>query len=109
MKFRKLRIAWSVSWGLSCVLLVVLWVRSHFVIEGVGRASQTPIETSGFIFMSDNGTLCFISHTAATTSRIAKLQGFNDGWVYRKWPRKIATVKTFDWDRNEEGFIFRFP
>src|SRR3954447_22406762 len=59
-KFRKLRIAWSVSWGLSCVLLVVLWVRSHFVIEGVGRASQTPIETSGFIFMSDNGTSCLL-------------------------------------------------
>jgi len=29
MKFRKLRIAWSVAWGISCVLLVVLWVRSY--------------------------------------------------------------------------------
>src|SRR3954471_23472340 len=29
MRFRKLRIAWSVVWGLACVLLVVLWVRSH--------------------------------------------------------------------------------
>jgi hypothetical protein len=28
MKHRKLRIAWSVAWGLIAVLLVVLWVRS---------------------------------------------------------------------------------
>ena len=29
MKFRKLRIAWSVFWGLAGVLLLVLWVRSY--------------------------------------------------------------------------------
>src|SRR6185295_9642087 len=29
MKFRKLRIAWSVFWGLACVLVIVLWVRSY--------------------------------------------------------------------------------
>jgi hypothetical protein len=30
MKHRKLRIAWSVAWGLLAVLLVVLWVRSYW-------------------------------------------------------------------------------
>jgi hypothetical protein len=30
MKFRKLRIAWSVVCGIACVLLVVLWVRSYW-------------------------------------------------------------------------------
>jgi hypothetical protein len=30
MRFRKLRVAWSVFWGLACVLLVVLWVRSYW-------------------------------------------------------------------------------
>src|SRR3954447_25691147 len=29
MKSRNLRIAWSVVWGMACVLLVVLWVRSY--------------------------------------------------------------------------------
>src|SRR5262245_16243948 len=28
MRFRKLRIAWSVVWGIAAVLLIVLWVRS---------------------------------------------------------------------------------
>jgi hypothetical protein len=30
MKFRKLRIAWSVFWGVACILLIVLWVRSYY-------------------------------------------------------------------------------
>jgi hypothetical protein len=30
LRFRKLRIAWSVGWGIACVLLIVLWVRSYW-------------------------------------------------------------------------------
>ena len=33
LKFRKLRIAWSVCCGLVCVLLIVLWVRSYWCVE----------------------------------------------------------------------------
>jgi hypothetical protein len=29
MRFRKLRIAWSVVWGIACVLLIVSWARSY--------------------------------------------------------------------------------
>jgi hypothetical protein len=29
MRFRKLRIAWSLFWGIACVLLIALWVRSY--------------------------------------------------------------------------------
>jgi len=34
MRFRKLRIAWSVGCGIVCVLLIVLWVRSYWWSEG---------------------------------------------------------------------------
>ena len=42
MRFRKLRIAWSVFWGLAAVLLVVLWVRSrnHFDDTGWAMSAQ---------------------------------------------------------------------
>jgi len=30
MRFRKLRIAWSVVCGIACALLIVLWVRSYW-------------------------------------------------------------------------------
>jgi hypothetical protein len=33
MRFRKLRIAWSVAWGIAAVLLCVLWARSLSRIE----------------------------------------------------------------------------
>src|SRR2546423_1121564 len=31
MRFRKLRIAWSVVCGIACVLLIALWLRSYYV------------------------------------------------------------------------------
>jgi hypothetical protein len=37
MRFRKLRIAWSVGCGIACVLLLVLWVRSYWVWDGVTK------------------------------------------------------------------------
>jgi hypothetical protein len=33
MRFRKLRIAWSVAWAVACVLLIVLWVWSYTALE----------------------------------------------------------------------------
>ena len=30
MRFRKLRIAWSVICSIACVLLIALWVRSYW-------------------------------------------------------------------------------
>jgi hypothetical protein len=35
MKRRSLRIAWSVAWGLVAVLLVALWVRSYWKLDGI--------------------------------------------------------------------------
>src|SRR5436305_1251070 len=40
MKFRKLRIAWSIFWGLACVLLVVACVRSDSVLLAADTASH---------------------------------------------------------------------
>src|SRR4051795_6039764 len=36
MRFRKLRIAWSVVWCLACVLLIALWVRSYRRADSLG-------------------------------------------------------------------------
>jgi hypothetical protein len=38
MKYRKLRIAWSVAWGALCLLVVAMWVRSFTYSEGAGIA-----------------------------------------------------------------------
>jgi hypothetical protein len=39
MKFRKLRLAWSVFCGIACVLLIALWVRSYFAHDALGCVS----------------------------------------------------------------------
>jgi hypothetical protein len=36
MRFRKLRIAWSVGWGVAAGLLIVLWVRSLVLNDYLG-------------------------------------------------------------------------
>src|SRR5262245_56025171 len=38
MRFRKLRFAWSVVWGVVAVLLIVLWVRSYSRYEEINAA-----------------------------------------------------------------------
>ena len=35
MRYRKLRIAWSVFWGVAAVLIIVLWVRSYWCWDAV--------------------------------------------------------------------------
>jgi hypothetical protein len=44
MKYRKLRIAWSVVWGTIAVLLFVLWVRSYYHVDLMDRV-RGPIWT----------------------------------------------------------------
>src|SRR5262245_54822270 len=44
MKYRKLRIAWSVVWGVVAVLLVVFWVRSYWHADQIyGHTARTKV------------------------------------------------------------------
>src|SRR3954454_1795746 len=52
MRFRKLRIAWSVGCAVACVLLIMLWVRSYWWCDDI----IGPIDSSrSFCVWSDNG------------------------------------------------------
>jgi hypothetical protein len=42
MKYRKLRVAWSVGWGILCVLLIVLWVRSYWRMDSAWLHFSNP-------------------------------------------------------------------
>jgi hypothetical protein len=54
MRYRKLRIAWSVAWGVVAVLLIVLWVRSYWEIDKYGK--QLP-DANGFALLSRSGAV----------------------------------------------------
>jgi hypothetical protein len=64
MRFRKLRIAWSVVWGLTAVLLVVLWVRSYWWYDRLSLYSST----QAFGVASLHGELVYGSNSITNSS-----------------------------------------
>lgn len=52
MRFRKLRVAWSMAWGVTAVLLGLLCVRSYWWMDVVERTSST----SSVEFRSNGGS-----------------------------------------------------
>ena len=53
MRFRKLRVAWSAFWGLACVLLIVLWVRSYWVADWLLGGSVNVMSARGHLRFRD--------------------------------------------------------
>ncbi len=47
MKYRKLRIAWSVAWGIACLVLVALWVRATGLMT-LSVSSRRPVTSCRF-------------------------------------------------------------
>jgi hypothetical protein len=103
MRLRKLRIAWSVGWGIACVLLIVLWVRSYWVIEAVGHGTRTPSETAWISLQSNHGTLAIIRMKVATG--VAMDGTIPNGWFYATAQPQYAAQSSFLFS----PFIFRFP
>ena len=94
MKFRKLRIAWSVAWGVVAVLLIALTIRSYYrrdVVAGVIFSHEVAIE-------SVDGHIAFLayylnpaysatpfglsSYGPKSTNWATRL---NDQWLLRDW------------------------
>jgi hypothetical protein len=57
MRFRKLRIAWSVGWAVVAVLLIVLWLRSYWWADICG---VTFAHEQRWNFASENGRIFLI-------------------------------------------------
>jgi hypothetical protein len=57
VKYRKLRIAWSVLWGVVAVLLVVLWARSYWWSDVI--TLTTPPFDAGIDSASGGTTISF--------------------------------------------------
>ena len=57
MKFRKLRIAWSVGCGILCMLLIVLWVRSHWAIYALFGIGSPPSPSQYYAVGCERGVV----------------------------------------------------
>jgi hypothetical protein len=78
MKYRKLRIAWSVAWGLAAALLIVLWVRSYWWAEEIDIRQSLRISSAGCA----NGELFLAINPVPVTIR--------GGWSFRHDPASRA-------------------
>jgi hypothetical protein len=88
MRFRNLRIAWSVMWGLAAVLLIVLWVQS-FYFGDVILWSVT--KWNGLQFTSTQGGLT-VQHCSLDGA------GHHGGMVFANWLWSTSPVGGFGGD-----------
>src|SRR4051794_33980026 len=93
MKYRKLRIAWSVVWGLAAVLLIVLWVRSYWWQDTVYRPS------SNAEIFSQHGVLRLskIGHSTSTwdiieSQRVTQLYSIQALFAFRIQPSNVFAI-----------------
>jgi hypothetical protein len=97
MRYRKLRIAWSVGCGITCVLLILLWVRSYRVIDVVDWTTSTRIT-----FVSEIGIIQVSrSKSSAIDARTWKWHTLTD--FMGAFPR------TWSFNSSRDGFRFSFP
>jgi hypothetical protein len=73
MKYRKLRIAWSVGWGVLCIALIVLWVRSYWRWDAF--ISKRSVKTT-FGVISVGGRIAFTSVSDPPQFTTQQVTGF---------------------------------
>jgi hypothetical protein len=104
MRYRKLRIAWSVAWGIACLLLIVLWVRSYWWIDEA--AGPTP-DGHALLLSSSNGALEF--------GRQPNTQKDWPGWTFVHTSAKFIpwqwqrSGSRFQWQSSAIGIYGRVP
>jgi len=107
MRFRKLRIAWSVGCGLACVLLIALWVRSYWLIDTVGNARNTPPDITITSLVFDQGHFRFYRMTQPM--KLNPSRTFPDGWGHQTIKATRGLENRFLWINNRNQFGFQFP
>jgi hypothetical protein len=89
MKFRKLRITWSVAWGLACALLVLLFARSYW--------------RSDAVIMPCNSARVYIASSNIATLELAYTDNQDARAAFQGWVTSPAY-----WDANERGEVGMF-
>ena len=122
MKYRKLRIAWSVAWGVACLLLIALWVRSYWWVERVEHFG-TVNHTSCWSACGILGVEHYLNEDQIPKQNLERLHKQGDqhgaiqaapvGWTSETYPvgeyYKNDSIPRFRWQRNPYGFSVLVP
>jgi hypothetical protein len=108
-RFRKLRIAWSVGWGLLAILLCALWVSSYWQWQSL-RYFVT--NDDWFVWCQEDGEM------ALTVENYPNLPAFIDRqWQFETFPPRSpksqmpinAHASSFFFYRAADGFTMAMP
>jgi hypothetical protein len=102
MRFRKLRMAWSVACGIVFVMFIALWVRSYWIAHGLVYTRSTTI----VLIYASAGTTGGSYISLPRGSRIGNKPGFE--WHYNA-VRPDPDLKPFMWDRRPQSLSVRVP
>lgn len=105
MKSRKLRIVWSVVWGVAAVLVGVMWVRSYFYLDRISRGGTGLVSMNGRLVTREvfnlNGEVMKAGKKVSTynfgsvsiwTAPIGLLTPVNLGKKRPYWPWPAAAI-----------------
>jgi hypothetical protein len=81
MRYRKLRIAWSVAWGVVALLLCVLWVRSYWWADNLYIKVPDP-QRNLIIFSGLGGTIWYTN----------EYPSWSPAWTHTYWRTQSNTV-----------------
>jgi hypothetical protein len=101
-RFRKLRIAWSVLCGTTCLLLIVLWVRSR------PESKDAQSEMEGIWWNSTNTVFQLNSYRETISIGLTIADepvGGNDGWTYRR--AQYLDLQPWTWEKFKWVFETR--
>jgi hypothetical protein len=93
MKYRKLRIAWSVAWGVVAVLLCTLWMRSYSRFDTVSCEDSVPPHQVDYALTSSGGHVFFHSFKMRSSHPAGRL------WEVREGP-----ARQIEWGNTTAGF-----
>ena len=100
MRFRKLRIGWSVVWAIVCALFVLWWVRSYWRLDVITRTSASGSTTvradAGLVTLTSSGSGGSLLESGNWAHDVD-----NASWGMQFWQ--------FDWARNGRIFLVRVP
>jgi hypothetical protein len=103
MRFRKLRIAWSVCCAIACVLLIALWERSYSWSDGLRWEHGAARDV--IIIKSETGVIVLGSFVSMNPGGQP-----NPGVTREQFPVFIRQeVPWFNWKSDAEGTAVVFP
>jgi hypothetical protein len=105
MKYRKLRIAWSLAWGVVAVLLCLLWVRSYSV-QGLKPIRSTSATQRGYVLSSADGKL---SVWTVTWRVLPNGRVMLESAAATRGAKVILSALCFEWTRSPTGFSMALP